>query len=249
MAVVGGYLLLNQVQVTTSFWSFGPYGGFGLTLLPLLVGVGFLFYNGRSFVGWLLAGLGAAIILASIIVSQNAATLAAGQIFLFLATVWLYGESLAVIEVGRESADIESEVLVKQLNSEAEAARDEAIAARIASAELVVAGKVARTTPVQIPDPATISEHSPMWSEAAISVTSVEKGTTAGSEVIVTYPESRDIAWYRSPQFHTGDEGIWILHRTRLEELNRDGLTALDPLDFHPMNSLERIRRIVRRAP
>ena len=67
MAVVGGYLLLNQVQVTTSFWSFGPYGGFGLTLLPLLVGVGFLFYNGRSFVGWLLAGLGAAIILASIL--------------------------------------------------------------------------------------------------------------------------------------------------------------------------------------
>ena len=66
MAVVGGYLLLNQVQVTTSFWSFGPYGGFGLTLLPLLVGVGFLFYNGGSIVGWLLAGLGAAIILASI---------------------------------------------------------------------------------------------------------------------------------------------------------------------------------------
>jgi uncharacterized protein len=67
MAVVGGYLLLNQVQVTTSFWNFGPYGGFGLTLLPLLVGVGFLFYDGRSFVGWLLVGLGAAIILASIL--------------------------------------------------------------------------------------------------------------------------------------------------------------------------------------
>lgn len=67
MTVVGGYLLLNQVQVTTSFWNFGAYGGFGLTLLPLLVGVGFLFYNGTSVVGWLLSGLGAAIILASIL--------------------------------------------------------------------------------------------------------------------------------------------------------------------------------------
>jgi hypothetical protein len=67
MTVVGGYLLLNQVQVTTSFWSFGPYGGFGLTLLPLLVGVGFLFYNGTSVIGWLLVALGAAIILASIL--------------------------------------------------------------------------------------------------------------------------------------------------------------------------------------
>jgi len=71
MAVVGGYLLLDQVQVTTSFWSFGRYGGFGLTLLPLLVGVAFLFYDGKSFIGWLLVGLGAAIILASILMHMD----------------------------------------------------------------------------------------------------------------------------------------------------------------------------------
>ena len=67
MAVAGAYLLLNQVQVTTSFWSFGAYGGFGLTLLPLLIGVAFLFYDGRSWIGWLLTGLGTVIILAGII--------------------------------------------------------------------------------------------------------------------------------------------------------------------------------------
>jgi hypothetical protein len=67
MAVVGGYLLLNQVHVTTSFWSFGRYGGFGLTLLPLLAGVAFLFYDGKSIIGWLLTGVGTAIILASIL--------------------------------------------------------------------------------------------------------------------------------------------------------------------------------------
>jgi hypothetical protein len=71
MAVVGGYLLLNQVQVTTSFWSFGRYGGFGLTLLPLLVGVAFLFYDGRSSIGWLLTALGTAIILASILTHMD----------------------------------------------------------------------------------------------------------------------------------------------------------------------------------
>jgi hypothetical protein len=67
MAVVGGYLLLNQVQVTTAFWSFGRYGGFGLTLLPLLAGIAFLFYDGKSIIGWLLTGLGTAIILAGIL--------------------------------------------------------------------------------------------------------------------------------------------------------------------------------------
>lgn len=71
MAVVGGYLLLNQVQVTTSFWNYGRYGGFGLTLLPLLVGVAFLFYDGKSVIGWVLTGLGAAIILASILMNMD----------------------------------------------------------------------------------------------------------------------------------------------------------------------------------
>jgi hypothetical protein len=71
MAAAGGYLILNQVQVTTSFWRFGQYGGFGLTLLPLLVGTAFLFYNGKSVVGWILTAAGAAIILASILMNMD----------------------------------------------------------------------------------------------------------------------------------------------------------------------------------
>jgi uncharacterized protein len=71
MAVVGVYLLLNQVQVTTSFWNFGRFGGFGPTLLPLLVGVGFLFYNGKSVIGWLLTALGLAIILAAVLMNLD----------------------------------------------------------------------------------------------------------------------------------------------------------------------------------
>ena len=71
MTAAGGYLILNQVQVTTSYWRFGQYGGFGLTLLPLLVGVAFLFYNGKSVIGWLLTVAGAAIILASILMNMD----------------------------------------------------------------------------------------------------------------------------------------------------------------------------------
>lgn len=71
MAVVGVYLLLNQVQVTTSFWSFGRFGGFGPTLLPLLVGVAFLFYNGKSVLGWLLTALGLVIILAGVLMNLD----------------------------------------------------------------------------------------------------------------------------------------------------------------------------------
>ncbi len=71
MAAVGGYLLSNQVQVTTSYWHFWGASAFGLTLLPLLVGIGVLFFNGRSVLGWLLTVVGVAIILAGILMNMD----------------------------------------------------------------------------------------------------------------------------------------------------------------------------------
>ena len=71
MAAAGAYLILNQVQVTTSFWRFGAYGGFGLTLLPLLAGIAVLFYNGKSIVGWGLSIVGATIIPAGVLMNMD----------------------------------------------------------------------------------------------------------------------------------------------------------------------------------
>ena len=62
MAVGGGYLFMNQVQVSSSYWTLYGYNAFGLSLLPLLFGIGFLFFNGRSKLGWLLTFVGAVII-------------------------------------------------------------------------------------------------------------------------------------------------------------------------------------------
>lgn len=67
MAIGGGYLFLNQVTVTSSFWTIWGYNAFGLTLLPLLLGIGLLFFNGKSKLAWLLTFGGAVIILLGII--------------------------------------------------------------------------------------------------------------------------------------------------------------------------------------
>lgn len=71
MTAVGGYLLLNQVTVAGSFWDFFGFNGFGLSLLPLLVGVGFLFFDGKSATGWVLSTIGVAIIVAGILMSMH----------------------------------------------------------------------------------------------------------------------------------------------------------------------------------
>jgi predicted membrane channel-forming protein YqfA (hemolysin III family) len=67
MAVAGGWLITNQVTVTSGFWQWGGHNAFGLTLIPLIVGIGLLFFNGRSTAGWLLTFCGAVILLAGII--------------------------------------------------------------------------------------------------------------------------------------------------------------------------------------
>jgi hypothetical protein len=69
MAVGGAYLLTQRVTVTSGFWSF--FGGhtFGLSLLPLVVGAGALFYDGKSRIGWILTAAGALIVLLGILMN------------------------------------------------------------------------------------------------------------------------------------------------------------------------------------
>ncbi|HJQ22271.1 MAG TPA: hypothetical protein VKA60_00055 [Blastocatellia bacterium] len=67
LAIAGGYLIMNQVQVTSGYWHWWGTNTFGLTLLPLVIGIGLLFFNGRSIAGWLLAGGGAVIIFVGIL--------------------------------------------------------------------------------------------------------------------------------------------------------------------------------------
>lgn len=69
MVIAGGYLLTSRVMVTSGGWTLWGYDAFGLSLVPLLVGIGILFFNGRSVLGWLLLFAGAVIILAGIVAS------------------------------------------------------------------------------------------------------------------------------------------------------------------------------------
>jgi hypothetical protein len=71
MACAGAYLLADRVTVAGGYWSF--YGGnsFGITLIPMLIGIGLLFWNGRSIAGWVLTCAGAIFILAGVIANLH----------------------------------------------------------------------------------------------------------------------------------------------------------------------------------
>jgi uncharacterized protein len=71
MAIAGAYLITNRVVVVSSYWSIGGYSVFGLSLIPLIIGIGILFFNGKSIVGWLLTIVGVVIIFAAILLNMH----------------------------------------------------------------------------------------------------------------------------------------------------------------------------------
>lgn len=71
MVIAGAYLLLTHVSVVSGGWRFYGYNAFGLSLVPLLIGIAILFANGRSIAGWFLTGAGALIIFVGIIANLS----------------------------------------------------------------------------------------------------------------------------------------------------------------------------------
>ncbi len=71
LAIIGGYLIMDRVKVTggSGYWGWWGDNTFGLTLIPLIIGIVLLFFNSKSMAGWILAGGGLLIIFAGIIAS------------------------------------------------------------------------------------------------------------------------------------------------------------------------------------
>jgi uncharacterized protein len=71
-AVAGGWLLTNQVQVTSGgVWNIYGYNGFGLSLIPFILGTGMIFFNGKSILGWMLLAAGITIIIVGVLVNLH----------------------------------------------------------------------------------------------------------------------------------------------------------------------------------
>ncbi len=79
LACAGAWLLTDQVVVSGDYFAAGfmlpvvnhRMNSFGLSLVPFIIGIGFLFFDGKSRAGWLLTIAGLVIILARILMSLH----------------------------------------------------------------------------------------------------------------------------------------------------------------------------------
>jgi hypothetical protein len=202
-----------------------------------------------------------------------------GDHAVFYTNGWIRAENLAVEEAGHR--------LVEDTDTNSIAASDEAaghfsaldMRKRLSSADVVVKGsiidiRIPETEEPKIVGSSTLekparffpaSEHEPKWREAVVRVAEVLKGAHDQQEIVVRFPATEDVRWKQAPLFSTGQEGIFILHKTRKTsdsaedrptatatdedaETTSTAYTALHPLDFQPPAQLEQIKRLVKES-
>jgi uncharacterized protein len=71
MVIAGAYLFLSRVTVMSGYWTLWGYNAFGVSLIPLLIGIGLLFFDGRSVFGWILTFGGVIVMLVGIIANLH----------------------------------------------------------------------------------------------------------------------------------------------------------------------------------
>ncbi|HJP94026.1 MAG TPA: hypothetical protein VJ875_18855 [Pyrinomonadaceae bacterium] len=183
----------------------------------------------------------------TLILRQRAAE---GRSYIFFTNVVLYGSSLAARESGRLSVGRNSDYAQRLVNAAFDSKEDRALQQRIARATLVVAGKVLRTEPLPRDPRWPESEHDPQWWTAVLHVDSFAKGQ-GPTELTIIFPSSKDELWIDAPKFKPDQEGVWILQRDTKEKVPPvyavRGLTALDPRDFQPRETWDKVRRLAGR--
>jgi hypothetical protein len=184
-----------------------------------------------------------------------------GQRALFHTNTWIFGENLAVQSLGHDPLGATTAALETATSSDpAREAAHQEIRERAATAPLVVTGKVVAVglpgpaTPAQATEaaagagtaPRRISEHDPFWREAVIEVNAVHKGTAKEKKLVLRFPSSTDVRWYRAPKFQVGQQGVFSLRPDNVSGhamlgeaaaafAPESAYTALDAADFQPL--------------
>lgn len=179
--------------------------------------------------------------LVTIVVADDAPD--AGERFVFFTNPIMFGETMAVREVGRIKQPDDVEALARLMEKTETEMADEELRDHVASTEAIVEGRVRSTRDLSTVSAETKGEHDADWWAATIRVARKLKGDV-GAEVDVRFPTSRDRRWFEVPRLRQGDQGVFLLHRDG-EEHEGVHLALLHPDDFIPSDD-DRVKDVTR---
>jgi hypothetical protein len=173
-----------------------------------------------------------------------------GQQATFFTTGWVYGEDIAVQEVGHVERRVDDERAAElaALSPGTPENRTHRLQQRLADADVVVLGMVSEIKfPEGYDTHGPVSEHAPRLREATIQIQEVYKGDLPADQesIKAVFFASMDVRWYRTPILDVGQKGIFVLDKREISELQREEYAALDPLDYQPSEQRDLIQRLV----
>ena len=71
LTAAGLYLVFQQTMVASGYWSWWGTNTFGLTLIPLIFGLGLIFFDGKNVLGWLLSLVGLVVIVTGVVANLH----------------------------------------------------------------------------------------------------------------------------------------------------------------------------------
>ncbi len=178
-----------------------------------------------------------------------------GQRAVFFTNVYSAGASVGV-DVVAIAGDLPPDRARDEVVRASDTVLDQDIAARLATADLIITGTVRRVSKLDRDERPT-SEHDPEWAAAEVAVQSVEGGKTPQNAQVVTvfFSSSRDRLFYFWPKLSEGQSGIFILQsndarlryaRDRSRKMP-SGPFVVDRNDVQPIDRLERVRKLIKR--
>lgn len=186
--------------------------------------------------------------------SEDRPPLGVGERATFFTNPTVYGEYLAVTEVGRTAVEAAQAGTALGANIEsplsavdealAEIAQD-AVVSHAQEADAIVRGRVVGLNQA-LPEPPP-GEHDPRWWIATLETDVVAKGDLPDLDdgrgrIDVLYANSIDIQWRRHPKPKAGQAGLWLLHRTDGDLARLAPFQLLHPEDLQPSVQLEDLR-------
>jgi hypothetical protein len=173
-----------------------------------------------------------------------------GQQATFFTTGWIYGEDIAVQEVGHVEGRVDDERAAElaALSPGTPENRTHRLQQRLADAEFVASGMVSEIKfPEGYDTRGPVSEHAPLLREATIQIETVYKGDLSADQdtVQAIFFASQDVRWHRTPILDVGQKGIFVLDKREIRELQREEYAALDPLDYQPPEQRDLIQTLL----
>jgi hypothetical protein len=150
--------------------------------------------------------------------------------YVFFTRGWLYGESIAVVEVGKMNTFLwKSFVFFQKVKDFYDNLEKNTLWAKYKSADVVVIGTV-RGKASPLPTSGFSGEHDSLPAVIVVEVAKYLKGTPGGRYLKVAFARSRDELYWNSPKLSDGVGGVFFLRKGGLEYPS-DVLTLLNSGD------------------